>query len=141
MVITASKISIEMFLSGRGQRINILAWCRAVAAFIAEPGAAPDRGRYIGFARCTRLSERPRQVSLVVRHHGFGIQEWASRRGHHGVEIIYRNVSCVGGVGAFASWRRAGQLQHSSPNQALHLTGAAILVSRGGHVCRGGPGR
>ena len=51
VVITASKISTEMFLRGRRRGINILAWCRAVAAFIAEPNAAPDRGRHPGFAR------------------------------------------------------------------------------------------
>ena len=38
---------------------------------------------------------------------------------------------CEGVVGALSSWRGVGQLQHSSPNQALHLTGAAMLVSRG----------
>ena len=51
VVITVSKIFIEMFLRGRGRGISILAWCQAVAAFIAEPGAAPDRGRITGFAR------------------------------------------------------------------------------------------
>ncbi len=39
-----------------------------------------------------KLTGAPPRLSWVVRHHGFGIQEWASRRGHHGVENINRNV-------------------------------------------------
>ena len=109
--------------------IRILAWCRAVAAFIAEPGAAPDRGRHPGFARhkvspAAPAGELGRSASRL-RHPRVGIAAWPSRRRKY-----QPKCSCVWGVGAVASWRGVGQLQHSSPNQTLHLTGAAMLVSR-----------
>ena len=62
---------------------------------MAEPGAAPDRGGMTAF-QGSQLPQPPRQVSFIVRHRGFGIRGWASRRGQHGVENINRNVLACG---------------------------------------------
>ena len=39
---------------------------RFLRSGLAEPGAAPDPGRHVGFWQFARSSRRPRQVSLIV---------------------------------------------------------------------------